>query len=238
MEIVVSSLIYAIGHFILNPMDIPRVTISFAQSIDGCIATASGESRYISCEKTLKMVQKLRRDNDCILVGIGTVLRDDPQLTCRIDPERTPVRIILDSKLSIPQKSTIVNTAKKIKTILFIADDADKGKLEQLHRMGIETVNLSTDNDGNLPIPAVLESLANRGYQSVLVEGGSRIITSLIRARVMSKIVVTMAPILIGDGIRAFGDINIHFLKEALKPAKTRIRKIGSDVVWELLFNT
>jgi riboflavin-specific deaminase-like protein len=237
MEIVVSSLIYAIGHFILIPMDVPRVTISYAQSIDGCIATASGESRYISCEKTLKMVQKLRRDNDCILVGIGTVLRDDPQLTCRIDPARTPVRVILDSKLSIPLKSTIVNTAKGVKTILFIADDADKEKLKQLHRAGMETVKLSTDNDGNLPIHEVLKFLANRGYQSVLVEGGSRVITSLIKVRMMSKIVVTMAPILIGNGIRAFSDINIHSLEEALKPIKTRIRRMGSDIVWELLFS-
>jgi riboflavin-specific deaminase-like protein len=212
MEIVVSSLIYAIGHFILIPMDVPTVTISYAQSIDGCIATASGESRYISCEKTLKMVQKL-------------------------DPARTPVRVILDSKLSIPLKSTIVNTAKGVKTILFIADDADKEKLKQLHRAGMETVKLSTDNDGNLPIHEVLKFLANRGYQSVLVEGGSRVITSLIKVRMMSKIVVTMAPILIGDGIRAFSDINIHSLEQALKPIKTRIRRMGSDIVWELLFS-
>ncbi len=236
MEIGVSTLIYALSYFILNPMNIPSVTISYAQSIDGCIATASGESRYISCEKTLKMVQKLRRDNDCILVGIGTVLRDNPQLTCRIDPERTPVRVILDSKISIPLKSIIVKTANDVKTILFTAYNAEKKKLEQLHRVGIETVKLSADTSGNLPIPEVLNSLANKGYQSVLVEGGSRVITSLIKTRMMSKIVVTTAPILIGEGIRAFGDINIHSLEEALKPVKTRIKRMGSDVVWELFF--
>jgi riboflavin-specific deaminase-like protein len=237
MEIVVSSLLYGLEQFILIPMDIPRVTISFAQSVDGCIATASGESRHISCEKTLKMVQKLRRDNDCILIGIGTVLRDNPQLTCRIDPERTPVRVILDSKLSIPLKCTIANTAKGVKTILFISDDTNKKKLEQLQKMGLETVTLSAEDDGKLPIPEVMESLAKRGYQSVLVEGGSRVITSFIKVRMMSKIVVTIAPILVGNGIRAFGDINVHSLKDALKPAKTRCRRMGSDFVWEFLFN-
>ncbi len=70
----------------------------------------------------------------------------------------------------------------------------------------------------------------------MLVEGGSRVITSLIKTRMMSKIVVTTAPILIGEGIRAFGDINIHSLEEALKPVKTRIKRMGSDVVWELFF--
>jgi riboflavin biosynthesis pyrimidine reductase len=103
--------------------------------------------------------------------------------------------------------------------------------------MGLETVTLSAEDDGKLPIPEVMESLAKRGYQSVLVEGGSRVITSFIKVRMMSKIVVTIAPILIGNGIRAFGDINVHSLKDALKPAKTRCRRMGSDFVWEFLFN-
>ncbi len=95
------------------------VTLTFAQTLDGKIATTNGESRYISEEGSLKLNQDLRRNHDAIIVGIGTVICDDPLLTCRIDPEKSPMRVILDSSLRMPLDGKIARTSRDIKTLIF-----------------------------------------------------------------------------------------------------------------------
>lgn len=219
-------------------MIIPKVTISFAQSIDGCIATQNGESRWISGNKTLKLAQKLRRDHDCILIGIETVMKDDPELSCRIDPDRSPVRIILDSKLTLPQDTIIVKTARRVKTIVLTTQQSAQKRRALLQEKGIEIVTFTADEKGRVPLLKAIQYLGERGFKSILVEGGARVITSFLKAQMISKIVITTAPIIIGEGVHAIGNINVHTLKEALKPKRTRVRRMGSDIVWELLLDT
>ena len=102
----------------------PRITVSYAQSVDGRIATSTGESRWISCSRTLTLAHRLRRDHEVILVGIGTVLKDDPELSCRLKRSSpSPVRVILDSRLRLPVDSTIVRTCRTYRTIVYTLHD-------------------------------------------------------------------------------------------------------------------
>jgi riboflavin-specific deaminase-like protein len=214
----------------------PYVTISYAQSIDGRIATASGESQWISGHKTLQFVQKLRKENRGILVGIGTVMRDNPELTCRVPHKRSPIRIVLDSKLSIPLESKIIQTAHVYETLILYTEKAPQSKLKKLMDSGLDLVFVDKTSGGYIDLNNALHLLMERGIETVLVEGGSKVITSFLKLRLASRLFITIAPIFIGDGVPATGDIGVRKLEEALKPKTIRVKKMGKDLVWELNF--
>lgn len=210
-----------------------KVTVSYAQSIDGKIAARNGESRYISEELSLKLNQEMRRDHDAVLVGIGTVLQDDPLLTCRIAQKKDPVRVILDSSLKIPQSCRIVKTAGEVPTIVFydprLAQPADR---ERLETKGVCLVGVETDGPGRLSIAMVLEELERTGVTSVLVEGGGGIITSFLRQGLWDSLVIVAAAKIIGDGVPAVGDIGVDDLSHVFKPTLENIEVLGTEVVW------
>ncbi len=210
-----------------------KVTVSYAQSVDGKIAVKNGESRYISESSSLKLNQEMRRDHDAVLVGIGTVLQDDPLLTCRIVENRNPTRVILDSALTIADGSRIAETASQVPTVVFydprLATTAGKQRLE---RKGIRLFPVESDGQGQLSIAAVLETLERSGIRSVLVEGGGRIITSFLREGLWDSLVIVTAAKIIGDGVPAVGDIGVTDLSRVLTPALKNIEVFGSEVVW------
>jgi len=238
----------------------PRITISYAQSLDGRIATSTGDSRWISCPRTLTLAHRLRRDHEVILVGIGTVLRDDPELSCRLKrSSRSPVRVILDSRLRLPPESTILRTCKSYRTIVYtLADKAGTGaddaavvdllsgtaapgsagdRREYLEQAGIEVCEAAADAQGRVSIAEVVEDLANRGFRSIFVEGGAEVITSFLRAGLVHRMLVVTAPVIIGRGVEAVGELGITSLDQALRPRRSRVRRLGSDRVWELVFD-
>jgi riboflavin-specific deaminase-like protein len=238
----------------------PRITVSYAQSLDGRIATATGDSRWISCSRTLTLAHRLRRDHEVILVGIGTVLRDDPELSCRLKrSSRSPVRVILDSRLRIPPDSTIVRTCKTYGTIVYTiedtadsgaegaavvdimagtaASDAAAGRRADLERAGVEVCEVGADAQGRVSVVDVVEDLANRGFRSIFVEGGAQVITSFLRAGLVHRMIVVTAPLLIGRGVEAIGELGTASLAQALRPRRSRVRRLGSDRVWELIFD-
>ena len=155
-----------------------RITLTFAQSLDGKIATSSGESRYISEEASLELNQRLRRDHDALIVGIGTVLADNPMLNCRIDPEKSPMRVILDSSLRIPAEGNIVKTSKENKTIVFYSrkilenrkDPSFLSRISYLEQKSIIVKAVPEYPDGFLNLEKVLEELEKLGIHSVMVE--------------------------------------------------------------------
>src|SRR5215468_6514226 len=114
----------------------PRVTIKFAQSLDGRIATSSGDSKWISSPQSLKFAHRLRAEHDAILVGIGTVLADDPHLNVRLVKGRDPVRVVVDSRLRIPVNSKLLTEADSRRTIIATAGRASTGKTRQLESLG------------------------------------------------------------------------------------------------------
>lgn len=219
------------------PASLPRVTVSYAQSLDGRIATATGDSRYISCPATLRLAQRLRRDNEAILVGIGTVLRDDPELSCRLRGCASPLRVVLDSRLRLPPDSTIARTAERLPTIVFCAQGTVEERRERLEKRGLRVIALPADGQGRLPPREVLAALGREGVASVFVEGGGRVITSFLKDGLVNRMVVVVAPLLIGEGIAAVGELGVRDLAEALRPRCRRVRRLGCDRVWELDFD-
>ncbi len=215
----------------------PFVTLSYAQSIDGRIATVTGDSQWISGDETLQLAQRLRSIHDGILIGVGTVLRDDPELSCRIPNARAPVRIILDSKLSIPIDSKIVKTADRYKTLVLTTDKAPGKKVKILSEQKLKITVLENDTKGYIDLRKALNYLAGMGLENVLVEGGSKVITSFLSLGHVSKLVIVTAPIIIGEGISAVGDLGVRNLNDALKLKGAGVKKMGRDIVWELFID-
>ena len=217
---------------------VPRITVSYAQSLDGRIATSTGKSQWISCPQTLSLAHTLRRDNEVIIAGIGTVLQDDPELSCRLESSvRSPVRAILDSHLRIPLDSTILRTCGSYPTIVYTTDITDNDKRGSLEQAGVRVIEFDRDENQQVPVKNVVESLAAQGFRSVFVEGGAKVITSFLFNGLVHRMVVVVAPVLIGSGIEAVGDLEIRDLSQALRPKQSSFRRIGIDCVWELIFD-
>jgi len=223
----------------------PRITVSYAQSVDGRIATTTGDSRWISCARTLTLAHRLRRDHQVILVGIGTVLRDDPELSCRLGGNsRSPVRVILDSRLRLPADSTILRTCKTYRTIVYTLGQnagpesgAAADRRTVLEQAGIEVCQVQADERGRVSVEQVVADLADRGLRSIFVEGGAQVITSFLRHGLVHRMLVVTAPVIIGQGVEAIGDLGITTLAQALRPRRSRVRRLGTDRVWELIFD-
>ncbi len=214
-------------------MDRPRVTLSYAQSLDGRIATRTGQSQWISGAGTLELAQELRRDNDAILVGIGTVLRDDPLLTCRLPGCSSPVRVILDSRLRLPEDGRIARSADRYATVVFSLAP-DPAKVERLGRLGVRVIEAEPAEDGGVSLAPALETLSARGIETLYVEGGGSVITAFLRAGLVDRLLVVTAPLVIGAGVSAVADLGIDDLAGALRFRPVRLEQRGEDVVWDL----
>jgi riboflavin-specific deaminase-like protein len=212
------------------------VTLSYAQSLDGRIATAAGDSRWISGPATLELAQELRRDNRAIAVGIGTVLRDDPLLTCRLPGARNPLRVVFDSSLRIPLGSQLVASARAVQTLVFHAGD-DEGISERRRTLvaaGLETAAIARLSGGLLDIRAAVAELGRRGADSLFVEGGARLITAFVMHGLVDRLVLVTAPIVIGRGIEAVGDLGVASLAQARRLRTVAHEFRGEDSVWTL----
>ena len=154
----------------------PYVVMKYAMTMDGKIAAYTGASQWITEEAARKNVHKDRNRYTAIMVGIGTVLADDPMLTCRIEGGRNPIRIICDTRLQIPLSARVVQTAEEIPTIIAAGsqdDPAISEKAAALRSAGCQVIFLPTGEDGHLFLPALMEELGNGGIDSILLEGGS-----------------------------------------------------------------
>jgi 5-amino-6-(5-phosphoribosylamino)uracil reductase/diaminohydroxyphosphoribosylaminopyrimidine deaminase/5-amino-6-(5-phosphoribosylamino)uracil reductase len=215
---------------------LPTVTVSYAQSLDGRIATRTGDSQWISGPETLQLSQELRRDHDGILVGIGTVLKDDPLLTCRLPGCRSPHRIVLDGAARLPPESQIARTAFDVPVTVFTASGNERRK-KRLRELGIVVQECErAAGEGGVDLGALLARIDRMGIGSLYVEGGSRVITSFLRARLVDRLIVVIAPLIIGEGVAAVGDLGVRSLADALAPTTVRADRSGKDLVWELSF--
>ncbi|QYF87969.1 RibD family protein [Brevundimonas sp. PAMC22021] len=201
----------------------PTVTLKLATSLDGRIATASGESRWITGEPARLQGHRLRAAHDAILVGVETVLADDPELTARL-PGRTvdqPLRVVLDSRLRTPPSSKV---AGENTLILTAAEPVAVGAAE---------VRQVAAEHGRPTIPAVLAALADFGVRSLLIEGGGQVAASFLRAGAVDRIEWLRAPILLGDEGRP-GVAGLPLLKLSDAPTFRRlaVEPLGDDL-WE-----
>lgn len=215
---------------------LPAVTVSYAQSLDGRIATRTGDSQWISGPETLQLSQELRRDHEGILVGIGTVLKDDPLLTCRLPGCRSPHRIVLDGSARLPPESQIARTASDVPVTLFAGSGNERRK-KRLRDLGVVIEECEPAfGDGGVDLGALLATLDRTGIRSLYVEGGSRVITSFLKARLVDRLIVVIAPLIIGEGVAAVGDLGVSSLADALAPTTVRTERAGQDLIWELSF--
>jgi 3,4-dihydroxy 2-butanone 4-phosphate synthase/GTP cyclohydrolase II len=174
----------------------PLVTISYAQSLDGSITTRRGVPLPLSGPESLKLWHQLRNYHDAVLVGIGTVLADDPQLNVRLVTGSDPQPVILDTKLRFPTKALALENSKPPWIITTARSDSKRRK--HLESRGARVINLRTTRSGWIDLPSVLEYLAQREIDSIMVEGGARVITSFLEERLADYFVITITPFFVG----------------------------------------
>jgi diaminohydroxyphosphoribosylaminopyrimidine deaminase/5-amino-6-(5-phosphoribosylamino)uracil reductase len=216
----------------------PFVTLKAAISLDGKVATRSGDSRWISSQASRNYVHRLRQAMDAVMVGIGTVLKDDPLLTVRLPREKKPhqpLRVVVDSRLRIPLHSQLVRTARLYPTLIATTPAASSAKRGQLAEAQVEVLIIGRISQGRVSLKALMKELARRGVVSVLLEGGSTLTASALREKVVDRLVFFLAPKIIG-GERAPGVVGgegILRLKDAPRVKMLKIRHMGADLVIE-----
>jgi len=211
---------------------LPYVTVKVAQSIDGRIATRTGHSRWISSEPARKLAHRIRAENDVIIAGIGTVIKDDPKLDVRLIKGNNPTRIILDSELRIPLKSQVLSDGEQHQTIIATVSD-DAKKIDQIRQTGADIWQVEADENKRIFIPALMKKIAKAEKSAVMVEGGSGIITSFLKHKMVDYLVVAIAPKILGSGIEAIGDLNIRKVDDSLRLINQKVSKAGPDVIFE-----
>ena len=215
---------------------IPFVILKVASSLDGKIATRTGDSRGITARHALQKVHALRNQVDAILVGSGTVKADDPLLTTRLTGQRgkDPVRVIVDSTLSISHRARIFNPDSPAGVIVATTHRAPKRKKEQIEKVG-GTVVTVTSKDRRVSLKSLMRTLGKREITSVLIEGGTKISTSALNEGIVDKIVFFYAPKILG-GDQAYGITagkGVDRISRARKVHDLTVKKCGDDILVE-----
>jgi 3,4-dihydroxy 2-butanone 4-phosphate synthase/GTP cyclohydrolase II len=209
-------------------LDRPAVVLKFAQTLDGRIAATGGDARWISGVEERRLTHAIRSACDGVLVGVGTVLHDDPQLTVRMVEGSSPVRIVLDSTLRTPPTARLFDAEAPV--VLVAAPDADAARAERLRAVGARIVPIPRAERG-VDVRQMLEVLSALDLRSILVEGGARVITSFLQAGVVDRAIVSVAPIVLGRGIEAVEDLGNTQISEALRLQERVVRQVGEDIV-------
>lgn len=213
---------------------LPWVTLKLGVTLDGCIATRSGESRWITGSAARQVVQQMRAEHDAILVGIGTVLADDPGLRCGLAGlgDRPRWRVVADSRLRTPLASQIVRQAGTHALILLAARDAPEAQARLLQKAGVTILHCDTDAAGRIDLAPALRRLAQIGLTALLSEGGSRLAGALLRAGLVDRLAWHRAPLLLGDsGLPALQGLGIERLADAFRLRLLARQEYGEDVL-------
>lgn len=216
----------------------PLVTLKGAMTLDGKLATGTGQSQWITGEAARKDAHRVRSQMDVIMVGIGTVLADDPDLSARGNNPtsnqrrgRQPVRVVLDSRLRIPVSAKVLRWVIEQPTIVCTTEQAKKTKIQQLEDLGIR-VWIMPRRSRRVSLPAVLKRLGRAGLTTVLIEGGSTLNASALKERVVDHIQLYIAPKLLGgqDALGLIGGRSPVRIQAAWQIDHVRIKKLGQDL--------
>ncbi len=218
----------------------PYVTLKAGMTLDGKLATATGESRWITGESSRQEVHQLRCGVDAVLIGVDTVLADDPSLTARTGPRldtlarRQPLRIVVDSRLRTPFKAQVLAQQDKAKTIIATTGAGPAARRSVLQKKGIEILTLPA-LQGRVSLPALLTQLGRRGVLSLLLEGGSEVNAAMLKAKLVDHIRLYMAPLLLGgqNAKGVIGGKSPARLAGAIELRHVMTRSVGNDVVVE-----
>jgi len=210
----------------------PFVILKNAMTLDGKIATKTGDSKWISGTESRHLVHRLRDKADGILVGIGTVLADNPRLTTRLPQGgQDPIRIVLDSRLRIPLNADIINQESDAKTIIVTLKSSDEKKKQELMEKGVEIIEVGGRN--NIDLNLLLDFLADREISSLLVEGGSRVSSSFLEAGLVDKLYYFIAPKIIGgsDAISVVSGQGVSQIRDGIKIINKEVSLVGEDIL-------
>jgi diaminohydroxyphosphoribosylaminopyrimidine deaminase/5-amino-6-(5-phosphoribosylamino)uracil reductase len=212
----------------------PFVTAKYAMSLDGKIATASGDSRWITGEEARRYAHELRRVSDAIMVGINTVLRDDPQLTARDEQglplPRQPLRVVVDSAGRLPPTARLLREPGRT---LLVGARVPSNRAHLLRQAGAEVLNLPSE-DGRVDLAALLRELGNREVTALLAEGGGILLASLFEAGLVDKVAAFIAPLIIGgrEATTPVEGQGVRRVAEAWRLERVRVLQLGEDVLF------
>ena len=211
---------------------LPFVTLKIAQTLDGKIATASGESQWITGEEARAEGRKLRDRNDAILVGINTVLKDDPALTTRLLRGKDPLRVIVDTHARIPLHAKVLTQKSGARTIVAVGKGAAQSKIKKLQACGAEVLTVRT-MQGRVDLRDLMRKLGKRELMSVLVEGGAEINASVIKSGIADKAVLFIAPLLMTgkDSLCSLGGVSPSRLGQAVRLTRVTSQFVGQDLM-------
>ena len=207
------------------------ITLKLATSLDGRIATASGESRWITGPAAREAVHRLRAEHDAVVIGVETALADDPELTVRLEDwtGRQPARVVLDSRQRLPADSRLARAARDIPTYV-ISTQPPQARLIDA---GVQIVQVVADDGVRARPQAMIAALAERGLSRLFVEGGGQVAASFLRAGLVDRLEWFRAPILLGDEGRAgVGDLALTALAQAPRFRRFEVSQVGEDL-WE-----
>ena len=212
----------------------PLVTLKLATSLDGRLAVASGESRWITGESARARGHLLRATNDAVMVGSGTVLADDPELTCRLPglSDRNPVRVVIDGSMRVPLTARLVADAKQTRIWFVVRHGISGERRAALTSCGVGVIDVPATATGETDLAATLAALGTRGITRVLVEGGARLAAALVRGGLVDRIAWFHAPSLIGgDGRPALDALGVAAPGEAPRFVHAGVEAIGDDML-------
>ena len=216
----------------------PLVTLKIASTLDGRIALGNGDSQWITGPEARARGHLLRARHDAILIGSGTALADDPSLTCRLAglESRSPVRVVLDSRLRLPLDSQLATSARETPVWVVTGNQADdsqrEGPRERLSALGVDVLDVASDGEGRPDVAAVLKLLASRGITRLLVEGGGGVLSSFLRTELVDRLVWFRAGGIIGgDGLAAVAAMGVEDLARLRRFRRAAVAPLGADVM-------
>jgi GTP cyclohydrolase II len=206
----------------------PYVVLKYAQTLDGRIATSTGDSRWISGAEERRISHALRASCDAVLVGVGTVLVDDPRLTVRMVPGASPIRVVVDSTLRLPDDARVL--ADDAVTTVVTTTASSAKRRDDLRRRGVSVLVVPGAPQGVDPV-AALRTLRRTGIRSLLVEGGAGVITSFLSSGLVDRLIVGIAPRVLGSGTDAVRDLGVTDVAASLRIERRTVHVAGDDVL-------
>jgi diaminohydroxyphosphoribosylaminopyrimidine deaminase / 5-amino-6-(5-phosphoribosylamino)uracil reductase len=224
-----------LGFFLTKLHARPMVTLKSATTLDGRIATHTRHSKWITGNEARRAAHLLRAEHDAIVVGVGTALADDPDLTCRLPglEDRSPVRVVFDSRLRLPLTSRLVATARQVPTWVMTAPSHDRVRAAVMVQAGVQVFPVATDAAGMPDVAAALKILADNGVTRLLAEGGAHLAASLLRAGVVDRLEwFRAAGVIGGDGVPALAGFGLDQVGDMPRFIRRGASRLGDDV-WE-----
>lgn len=215
---------------------LPEVIVKTAMSLDGRLGTVTGDSRWITSKTARTFTHALRAEFDAILVGVRTVLTDNPMLNVRHVTGRNPLRVVVDSRLRTSLEANVANEQKELPTVFFCSEDVEEERRKPFIFRGCRVVSVPVHEPGYLSLTEILKHLGRMGVSTLLVEGGATVYTSFLQQKLADRLITVIAPKVIGaDGVPVIGNLGVTKMSEVESWKFRKVKRMGEDVMVEIV---